>query len=124
MKRFNRDGKFHIGRWTKPDDQAAWNVLVSQPGRYRASIRYAANQQSAGRKYVVELGDQSIAKTVEATGEWYSYKDFDLGVVTLPRKGALSVRIHPGDTGLPNLMYFESLSLEPETVGGALGRID
>ncbi|MFN7995113.1 MAG: alpha-L-fucosidase [Bryobacteraceae bacterium] len=124
MKRFNRDGKFHIGRWTKPEDQAAWDLLVSQPGRYRASIRYAANRESAGRKYVVQLGDQSISKTVEATGEWYAYRDFDLGAVTLPRKGPLRVRIHPADAGSPNLMYFESLSLQPATVSGALGRID
>lgn len=124
LKRFNRDGKFHIGRWTKPEDRAAWDLLVSQPGRYRARIRYAASQEWAGRKYVIQVGDQLLEKTVEPTGDWYAYKSFDLGVVTLPRKGPLRVIIRPAQAAEQNLMYFESLSLEPETVGGRLGRVD
>ena len=124
MKRFNRDGGFHIGRWTKPEDQASWDLLVSQPGRYRVRIRYAATREWAGRKYVVQLGEQRLEKTVEATGEWYAYQSFDLGVVTLARKGAMRVVIRPAEAGKENLMYFNWLLLEPETAGGRLGRID
>ncbi len=124
MKRFNRDGKFHIGRWSKPEDQASWDLLVSQPGRYRARIRYAARQEWAGRKFVIELGGQRLEKAVAATGDWYEYKSFDVGLVTLPKKGALRVAIHPAEAGKDNLMYFDSLTLEPETVGGRLGRLD
>jgi alpha-L-fucosidase len=124
MKRFNRDGRFHIGRWTRPEDQASWDLLISQPGRYRVRIRYAARPASAGRRYVVELGDQRLERTVEATGEWYAYKSLDLGIVSLPRKGPLHVAIRPAEAATDNLMYFESLSLEPQTAGGGLGRID
>jgi len=124
MKRFNRDGGFHIGRWTKPEDQASWDLLVSQPGRYRVRIRYAASREWVGRKYVVQLGGQRLEKTVEATGEWYAYQSFDLGVVTLARKGPMRVVIHPAEAGKENLMYFGWLLLEPETASGRLGRID
>jgi alpha-L-fucosidase len=124
MKRFNRDGKFHIGRWSKPEDQASWDLLVSQPGRYRARIRYAARPEWAGRKFVIELGRQKLEQTVTATGEWYEYKSFDLGMVTLPRKGALRVVVRPAQASEDNLMYFESLTLEPETPSGRLGRLD
>jgi alpha-L-fucosidase len=124
MKRFNRDGRFHIGRWTGPEDQVSWNLLVSQPGRYRLRMRYAARPEWAGRNFVVDLGGQRIEKKVEATGDWYVYKTFDLGTVTLPKKGPLSVVVRPAAKGTANLMYFESLDLEPETVSGRLGRLD
>lgn len=124
MKRFNRDGKFHIGRWSKPEDRASWHLLVSQPGKYRMRMRYAARPEWAGRKYVIQLGGQNIEKTVEATGEWYEYRTFDLGEVTLPKKGTLEVVVRPAAPGNGNLMYFESLRLEPVTVSGRLGRLD
>jgi alpha-L-fucosidase len=124
MKRFNRDGRFHIGRWTNPEDQVSWGLLVSQPGRYRLRIRYAARAAWAGRKYVVELGAQRMENTVEETGDWYQYKSFDLGMVTLAAKGALRVAIRPAAAGKENLMYLESLTLEPETMSGRLGRVD
>ena len=114
-KRFNRDGRFHIGQWTNPEDRVSWNLLVSQPGRYRLRMRYAARAASAGRKYVVDIGGQQAPGTVEATGDWYQYKVFDLGTVTLARNGPLMVVIRPAETGTENLMYFESLTLEPET---------
>jgi alpha-L-fucosidase len=123
MKRFNRDGRFHIGQWTNPQDQVSWNLLVSQPGRYRLRMRYAARPASAGRKYVVDIGEQRVQRTVEATGDWYQYKVFDLGRVTLAKSGPLKVMIRPAEAGKENLMYFESLTLEPETVSGRLGRV-
>jgi alpha-L-fucosidase len=122
MRQFNRDGRFHIGRWTNPEDQLSWNLLVSQPGKYRLRLRYAAKPAWAGRKFVVEVGGQRIERPVEATGDWYQYKSFDLGTVTLARKGPLRVVIHPAAAGPENLMYFESLTLEPQTDGDGLGR--
>jgi alpha-L-fucosidase len=124
MKRFNRDGGFHIGRWTFPADQVRWNLLVSQPGPYRLRVRYAARAGWAGRKYVVELGGRKIEGVVQTTGDWYQYRTFDLGTVTLQPKGLLAVSMHPTEAGRENLMYFESLWLEPVTPGGTLGRID
>ena len=123
MKRFNRDGLFHIGRWTNPQDQVSWNLWVSQPGRYRLKMRYAAKAEWAGRKYVIQVGDQKVEGRVKATGDWYAYKSFDAGVVTLARNGPVKVVIHPAAAGTETLMYFESLILDPEEVSGSLGRI-
>ena len=73
---------------------------------------------------MVELGEQRLENTVEATGDWYQYKEFELGKVTLSKRGPLKVVIRPAEVGWENLMYFESITLEPETVNGRLGRID
>lgn len=40
VKRFNRDGRFHISKWTEPGDSASWNLLVSQTETYRVRIRF------------------------------------------------------------------------------------
>ena len=123
MKRFNRDGGYHIGRWTNPEDQVSWNLAVSQPGRYRMRVRYAANPAWAGRKYLVELGDQRVAHAVEATGDWYQYRDFQLGTVILAKTGPLKVAIRPAEAGREPLMFLESLTLEPETVSERSGQV-
>ena len=110
MKRFNREGLFHLARWTAPEDAAEWNLLVSQPTKYRVLIRYAAPQAAAGREFLVKVGDQTVAGRTEATGEGYKYREFDLGVVELKKSGPLKVRVAPKSAG-GNLMYFQSLEL-------------
>jgi len=40
------------------------------------------------------------------------------------RRSGERVVIRPAEAGQETLMYFESLSLEPETASGRLGRLD
>ncbi len=124
MKRFNRDGGYHIGRWMSPEDKTGWNLLISQPGQYRLRVRYAAKPAWAGQKYVIELGEQRVQGTVVATGDWYQYKEFELGTVTLAERGPVKVVIRPAEAVRQDLMYFQSITLEPETASGQLGRVD
>ncbi|MEK7993476.1 MAG: alpha-L-fucosidase, partial [Planctomycetota bacterium] len=69
VKRFNRDGKFHISKWTGPQDSITWRLLVSQAGTYKVSIRYAARRDWGQSKYVVAIGPQSLTGVVEPTGD-------------------------------------------------------
>jgi alpha-L-fucosidase len=113
VKRFNRDGKFHISKWTGPGDSITWHLLVSQTRKYRVRIRYAAPAEWAGGKFEVRIGGELLQGTVQATGEGYQYRAFDLPGVTLSHAGEYEVVIRPG-TDLPHyLMYFESIMLEP-----------
>jgi alpha-L-fucosidase len=111
-KRFNRDGGFHISKWTNPSDSVTWRLLVSQTGSYKVSIRYAARNDWGGTTYVVTVGSQSLTATVEPTGDWYAYKTFDLGTVKLPKAAEYTVSIRPTAGSEHNLMYFQSLLLE------------
>ena len=113
VKRFNREGQFHISKWTGPEDSITWHLLVSQTGRYKVAIRYAAQSESANRKYVVAVGGQSLAALVAATGEGYQYKNYDLGYVDISKPGEYAVSVRPVDDSDRNLMYFQSLQLEP-----------
>ncbi len=113
MKRFNRDGKFHIGKWTGPEDSITWRVLVSQVGEYNVRIRYSARQESRDAKYVITIGGQTVAGAVVPTGEGYQYKTFDLGKINLAKAGLSTVRIKPAAEYGHNLMFFQTLELTP-----------
>ena len=113
VKRFNRDGRFHISKWNGPEDSITWRLLVSQAETYKVSIRYAARQEWGQSKYVVAVGPQSLTAVVEPTGDWYQYKTFDLGVVKIAKAGEYKVAIRPAAASDHYLMYFQSLALEP-----------
>jgi alpha-L-fucosidase len=118
-KRFNREGKFHIAKWTGPEDTATWQLLVSQAGPYRVTIRYAARSGAAGARYAVAIGPKVLDGSVQETGAWYAYKDFDLGTVAIEKAGRYAVTIHPLKSGA-HLMYLQSVRLEPVGVPRAV----
>jgi alpha-L-fucosidase len=111
-KRYNRRGGFHISKWTDPSDTATWQVRIPKSGAYNLRVRYAAQPDWKGGNYAITVAGKSVAGTVEATGDWYEYGDFDLGRMEIP-SGQQKVTIGP-DASLPHyLMYFESLELTP-----------
>ena len=116
VKRFNRAGKFHISKWSGPEDRASWHVALSQPGRYRVKITYAAQPEWKGRPYRISLGSGSLTGKVAATGDWYEYKTFDAGVLEAAKAGPTVVTVRPETSAPGYLMYLESITLEPDVV--------
>jgi alpha-L-fucosidase len=114
VKRFNRDGKFHIAKWTGPEDTITWHLLVSQAGEYHVRIHYSARKESSGLKFVVNVGGQTLTGSVAETGEGYRYKTFDLGAVHLGKPGSYTVQIKPAAGLGRNLMFFQRIDLVPE----------
>ena len=90
-----------------------WHVRVSQTGSYKVTIRYAARTEWARSQYVVTVGLQSLTAAVEPTGDWFQYEKFDLGTVQISKAGEYTVNIRPAVVSDHNLMYFQSLRLEP-----------
>ena len=113
LKRFNRKGNFFISKWTSPEDSITWHLLVSQTGSYKVQITYAAPAEMQGGKYSLTIGPQSLSGVVERTGEDFDYKTVDLGTLTLPQAGPITVRIQPAGSYDHDLMQFESLELSP-----------
>jgi alpha-L-fucosidase len=112
-KRFNREGKFHIAKWTNAQDSISWHLLVSQVGEYHVSIRYSARQESKDAKFVIDAAGRSVSGTVMPTGEGYQYKTFDLGEIQFSTAGRYTVQIKPSADYGHNLMYFQLLELVP-----------
>jgi alpha-L-fucosidase len=113
VKRFNREGGFHIAKWTGPQDSATWHLLLSQAGEYHLRIRYSAAAGSKGDTYRIRIGGQTIDAVVEATGEGYQYQTFELKTIKLPKVGQLTVQIAPTNQLDHNLMYLSSVALVP-----------
>ena len=113
VKRFNREGKFHIAKWTGPGDSIQWNLLVSQTGDYKVRIRYAADRSSQGDHYTISIAGHTISGTVVATGEAYHYQEFDLGTLNLAKAGRYVLELKPASEYGHNLMFFQSLEMAP-----------
>jgi len=60
------------------------------------------------------VGPQSLTAAVEATGDWFQYGKFDLGEVKVPKAGVYTVKVRPTSVSAHDLMYFQSLILEPQ----------
>jgi alpha-L-fucosidase len=112
VKRFNRLGGFHIAKWTGPKDSITWQVLVSQAGEYHIRISYSAKPEARGDGYRIQVGDQVVTAAVEATGEAYQYKTFELKSIPLKAR-RYTVRITPVSEHNHNLMYLSSVDLVP-----------
>jgi len=56
---------------------------------------------------------------VEPTGDWFQYEKFDLGTVKISKAGKYTVNVRPAGTSDHNLMFFQSLVLEPVASGGS-----
>jgi alpha-L-fucosidase len=114
VKRFNREGGFHIAKWSNPSDSITWRVQVSQAGEYLIRVRYAARDESRDDRFVVTAGATDLSAAVTPTPGWFQYQLFDVGTVRFAKAGEYLVQIRPTGAHEHNLMYFESLLLEPK----------
>jgi len=113
VKRFNRKGKFHISRWTTPEDTIVWHVDVATPGRFNVKITYAADAQWSGQPYVVQVGQTKLEAEVQPTGKSYEYKTISLGTIQISQPGRHKLLMRPAKKLDNDLMYFRALELVP-----------
>ena len=106
-------GKDNIGFWTNVADYVTWNILVPSRGRYRVKVTYACPTENAGSRFTIGVeGGRRLEGTVEATGSWTAFREFDLGELTLPAgKHTLSVRVTQMPRG--TVMNLQKVVLEP-----------
>ena len=113
VKRFNREGEWHISKWTGPSDGITWHIDVASPGEFEVRITYAANEGWVGQGYAIEAGGTQLEAKVERTGDWYEYQTFSPGRIALAEAGEQTVRIVPKSSVPENLMYFKEIELVP-----------
>ena len=113
IKRYNRKGKYHIGKWQKPEDNIQWHVNVNTTGVYDVFVTYSARPEWEGQPYVVNVGDNRLESTIVPSTGWYEYQTLKVGSVELNKKGRKLVEIHPGKILSKDLMYFKTMELRP-----------
>jgi putative membrane-bound dehydrogenase-like protein len=74
----------NLGYWSSENDHALWNFEIDRPGKYSVTMDYACEDAVAGNHFVIELDDNQITGRVAGTGNWDTYKQQRVGMVTLP----------------------------------------
>ncbi len=114
IKRYNRKGKYHIGKWQNPGDVIQWHIDINTPGVYDVFVTYSARPEWEGQPYMVNVGDHRIEVTIVPSSGWYVYQTLNIGSVEFHNKGRKLVKIHPAQSLSDDLMYFKSMELRPE----------
>lgn len=106
-------GLDNIGFWTVPSDYVWWSIYVPRGGRFRVTITYACPPENAGSRFSVGIeGGRRLVGSVDATGSWRTFRDFELGEMFLRAgKHILSVRAIEMPRGA--VMNLQRVLLEP-----------
>jgi hypothetical protein len=88
----------NIGFWHGADDYVTWQVDLGILRDVDVYLDYACDNNSAGNRFVIEVGEDRLEHVVEATGSWSDYKQIKLGTLKL-KNDAKSVVVRP--LGIP-----------------------
>src|SRR5262249_9145540 len=50
----------NLGFWTNQDDQAIWTVRVAKAGKYAVTLDWACDEESAGKRFVLQAGPNQL----------------------------------------------------------------
>jgi len=114
VKRFNRKGGYHIAGMESAGDYVEWHLGVTRPGSYRVRITYSVLPSRAGHGFRASAGRERLEARTEGTGDWYDYRTFDLGSLSLGREDDQVLDLSPVESCAENLMFLKELILEPE----------
>jgi hypothetical protein len=78
------DVKYNIGYWLDPAASATWPIAGQRAGKYRVVAELACKSESAGARVSLDCGGSRVDFTVEGTGGWQDYREFELGVLDVP----------------------------------------
>lgn len=100
--------------WKKTDDLVRWRFkLNAQPGMYLVKIEYAAEEQSEGGEYKVQLDDEKpIFMDVVSTGSRSQFR-VDEKYLRIQRTGAHSLTLWANQMTGDELMVLHSIELVP-----------
>ena len=103
----------NVGFWTDPEDYLVWRVQVAKPGAFRVKVTYACEPACAGSEYELRVGNQALRGRNEATKDWRTYTQADLGEIKIPRAGLVEFTVKPTKTPGYAVMNWRKAVLEP-----------
>jgi hypothetical protein len=102
----------NLGYWQSPEDHAVWMLEVPKGGRYQLRIDYACDDQAAGDRFQIRVGDQVLGGVVEGTGSWDRYRSLSVGTVELPQ-GSTELTMRSDGAIRSALIDLRQIILEP-----------
>ncbi len=101
----------NLGFWTSADDVARWSLQVGTGTKYKVILDYACNHD-AGDTFRLDVDDQQLSGTVKGTGSWDTYRDVEIGRITLPA-GPHTLIFRPASPLSRPLLDLRSVRLVP-----------
>jgi hypothetical protein len=99
----------NIGYWTNPDDWAAWEFKVVQPGKFTVS---AVISSPAASPFELSVSGQTLHCTAPITGDYTTFRPATLGTIEIPAAGNITLAVHPIKDGWQP-MNLQSVKLIP-----------
>jgi arylsulfatase A len=73
-----------LGYWTRKEDQAAWDIQLPAPGRYKITVHQGCGPGNAGSLVHVIVGNTTLPFTVQETKGFQDFLPVDVGEADLP----------------------------------------
>jgi len=102
----------NIGSWTDPKDTVRWKFRIDAAGGYKVEMVYACPDDVAGSTFSVNVGDASVAGTVEKTGSWDRFRTRKLDTLSLSA-GTHELTVVPQTMPHGAVMNLQSVRLAP-----------
>jgi arylsulfatase A-like enzyme len=104
-----------LGYWTKPEDWADWEFEVVAAGKYEVEVQQGCGS-TGGSEVLVEVCDQELKFTVQATGHFQHMIQRTIGTVELPL-GTCTLAIKPQTKEGVAIMDIRRVVLRPVAAG-------
>lgn len=109
-----KEEKDCLGFWTNVEDWAEWLFDVTSTGEFQISVFYGCGDGSGGSEVAIYVNDQTLDFTVEDTGGFQSWKELDLGVVSLNAMGKNQLAIVPQSKAAKAVMDIQKIVFTPK----------
>ena len=90
---FDAGTRHCVRDWKDTNTIVRWKFDVPAKGAYRVLLTYACPQNIAGSEIEVSVGPQHANATTQSTGDWDTFKEFDLGPVLLRKPGPCELSV-------------------------------
>jgi len=101
---------WRIDHWNEKA-QAWWEFICPADGTYEVFISYRASKEEAGGELAVDIGEQTLRGKVQNTGDWYPFKRFSVGQVSLNKGKTHHVTLRVTKEAAKVLEYVRCLAL-------------
>lgn len=102
-----------LGFWTRVEDSAHWEFVVTQPGKFRVEALVGCGNGSGGSRVAFRFGQQELLLNVEATGGFQQFVPRDLGEIELSKPGRHTLMVQPQSKPGPAVMDLRQVVLRP-----------
>jgi hypothetical protein len=93
-------------------DRVEWEVDVKDSGNFDVYLDWSVSDDSAGKAFVLEAGNQRIKGKVAKSGSWFTYRTEKIGRLRLPA-GSHKVVFKPGSSTKGSLLDLRTIRLVP-----------